>query len=122
LARNRPTDANLEARLEVGSAYDTGLPDESVDVKFCIALIHHLDIARLVKEMLRVLATDGVVILQAPVRFSRTYSFLRSLLPAHEDTSEFEQPLTREELGALTEGFEVREPRYFRLPFVPLVS
>ena len=122
LARKRLSDANLEARIEVGSAYDTGLPDESVDVIFCIALIHHLDIARVVKEMLRVLARDGVVILQEPVRFSRTYSFLRSLLPAHEDISQFEHPLTREELGALTEGFEVREPRYFRLPFVPLVS
>jgi hypothetical protein len=64
----------------------------------------------------------AVVILEEPVRFSRAYSFLRSLLPADEDISEFEHPSTREELGALTEGFEVREPRYFRLPFVPLVS
>jgi hypothetical protein len=72
--------------------------------------------------LLRVLAKDGVVILQEPVRFSRTYCFLRNLLPAHEDISEFEHPLTREELGALTEVFEVREPRYFRLPSVPLVS
>jgi SAM-dependent methyltransferase len=103
LARKRLSDANLEARLEVGSAYDTGLPDESVDVIFCIALIHHLDIARVVREMLRVLAPDGVVILQEPVRFSRTYSFLRSLLPAHEEISKFEHPLSREELGTLTE-------------------
>ena len=34
LARKRLRDANLEAWLEVGSAYDTGLPDESVDVNF----------------------------------------------------------------------------------------
>ena len=121
LAGKRLSDASLEARLKVGSVYDTGLPDESVDVIFCIALIHHLDIARVAKEMFRILAQDGVVILQEPVRFSRGYAFLRSLLPAHEDISEFEHPLTREELDALTERFEVREPRYFRLPLVPLV-
>jgi SAM-dependent methyltransferase len=121
LARKRLNDAGLEARLEVGSAYDTGLPDESVDVVFCIALIHHLDIARVVDEMARILSPGGVVILQEPVRFSRTYAFLRGLLPAHEDISEFEHPLTREELRTVTERFKVRALRYFRLPFIPLV-
>jgi ubiquinone/menaquinone biosynthesis C-methylase UbiE len=121
LARKRLNDAGLEARLEVGSAYDTGLPDESVDVVFCIALIHHLDIARVVTEMRRILVPGGAVILQEPVRFSRVYSFLRGLLPAHEDISEFEHPLTREELRIVTDSFKLQERRYFRLPFVPLV-
>ncbi|MGB7601047.1 MAG: methyltransferase domain-containing protein [Candidatus Sulfotelmatobacter sp.] len=121
LARKRLNDANLEARLEVGSAYDTGLPDESVDVIFCIALIHHLDIARVVDEMARILVNGGVVILREPIRFSRTYAFLRGLLPAHEDISDFEHPLTREELRVVTERFKVLEQRYFRLPFMPLV-
>ena len=121
LARKRLNDANLEARLEVGSAYDTGLPEESVDIIFCIALIHHLDIARVVEEMSRILVKDGVVILQEPIRFSRTYAFLRGLLPAHDDISEFEHPLTREELRTVTERFKVLERRCFRLPFMPLV-
>jgi SAM-dependent methyltransferase len=121
LARKRLNDANLEARLEVGSAYDTGLPEESVDVIFCIALIHHLDIARVVEEMSRILVKGGVVILQEPIRFSRTYAFLRGLLPAHEDISEFEHPLTREELRTVTQRFKVLERRCFRLPFMPLV-
>jgi SAM-dependent methyltransferase len=121
LARKRLNNAKKEARMEVGSAYDTGLPDQSVDVIFCIALIHHLDIARVVEEMARILAKDGVVILQEPIRFSRTYAFLRGLLPAHEDISEFEHPLTREELSIVTNRFRVREQRYFRLPFLPLV-
>jgi SAM-dependent methyltransferase len=121
LARERLNDAGLEARLEVGSAYDTGLPGESVDVIFCIALIHHLDIARVMEEMARILVKGGIVILQEPIRFSRTYAFLRGLLPAHEDISEFEHPLTREELRIVTERFKVLQQRYFRLPFMPLV-
>ena len=39
IAQKRLNDANLEASLTVGSAYETGLPDESVDAIFCIALI-----------------------------------------------------------------------------------
>lgn len=32
LAQKRMDDAQLESTLQAGSAYDTGLPDESVDV------------------------------------------------------------------------------------------
>ena len=69
IAQKRSSDANLEASVMVGSAYETGLPDESVDVIFCMALIHHLDIKLVRDEMLRVLRKGGAVILREPVRF-----------------------------------------------------
>jgi SAM-dependent methyltransferase len=116
------SDAKVEASLMVGSAYETGLPDESVDAIFCMALIHHLDIKLVRDEMWRVLRKGGVIILREPIRFSKGYAWLRSLLPAHEDISEFEHPLTREELATMTQPFRVQGTRYFRLPFVPLVT
>jgi SAM-dependent methyltransferase len=122
LARLRLQKAGLEADLRVGSAYDTGFENESIDIVFCIALIHHLEIARVRDEMHRILTKRGVVILKEPVRFSRTYAFLRGLLPAHEDISEFEHPLTREELATMTAPFDVQALRYFRLPWIPLVA
>jgi SAM-dependent methyltransferase len=122
IAQKRLADANLEATVMVGSAYETGLPDESVDTIFCMALIHHLDIKLVRDEMWRILRKNGVVILKEPVRFSKAYAWLRSLLPASEDISEYEHPLTREELATMIEPFKVEGTRYFRLPFVPLVS
>jgi len=122
LAQKRLDRTGLGADLRVGSAYDTGLQTGSVDIVFCIALVHHLDIGRVRDEMWRVLAKDGFVVLKEPVRFSETYARLRGLLPAQENVSEFEHPLTREELAAMTECFEVQGTRYFRLPFLPLVS
>jgi len=122
LAQQRLRDTGLEATLRVGSAYDTGLESGRVDIIFCIALVHHLDIKRVRDEMLRVLPRGGVVILKEPIRFSKTYAFLRGLLPAQENLSRFEHPMTREEIAAVTEGFEVQEARYFRLPWVPLVA
>jgi SAM-dependent methyltransferase len=122
LARQRLQNAHREATLKIGSAYDTGLDPGSVDAIFCIALVHHLDIGRVRDEMLRILTKNGVVVLKEPIRLSKTYGFLRSLLPARENISEFEHPLTREELATITEHFEAQETRYFRLPWLPLVA
>jgi len=122
LARQRLALARVEATVQVGSAYETGLPDASVDVIFCVALVHHLDIERVRGEMQRVLAKDGEIILQEPIRFSRSYFRLRNLLPSRENVSEYEHPLTRTEFSAINESFKADGTRYFRLPFVPLLS
>jgi ubiquinone/menaquinone biosynthesis C-methylase UbiE len=120
LARRRLDSTGLKATLQVGSAYETGLRDGSVDVIFCMSLIHHLDIPKVRNEMLRVLAPAGYIVLKEPIRFSKSYTAVRSLLPAHDDISDFEHPLTREELATMTEPFTVEGLRHFRLPIVPL--
>jgi ubiquinone/menaquinone biosynthesis C-methylase UbiE len=122
IAQKRLSDANLEASITVGDAYNTGLRSESIDVVFCAALIHHLDIKLARDEMYRVLRKGGAVILKEPVRFSRFYSRLCRLLPAREDVSEYEHPLSQDELATMMQAFHVEGARYFRLPFVPLVS
>lgn len=93
-----------------------------MDVIFCMSLIHHLDIQKVRKEMLRILRPGGIVLVKEPIRFSRAYGFLRSFLPAHEDVSDGEHPLTEIELQDLQEGFESDGVRFFRLPFVPLLQ
>jgi ubiquinone/menaquinone biosynthesis C-methylase UbiE len=122
VAEKRLSKANVQALLTVGDAYNTGLPDESVDVVFCIALIHHLDLRLAREEVLRILRKGGVVILKEPVRFSNLYNRVRKWLPEQDDVSEYEHPLTREEFSFFTQPFKMEETRFFRLPFVPLVS
>jgi SAM-dependent methyltransferase len=122
LARQRLDKAGLDATVTVGTAYETGLPEESVDVIFSIALIHHLDIPSLSREMRRILKKTGRVIIQEPIRFSKGYDRLRKMLPAHEDISEHEHPLSREELAAVCEPFKPEGLRYFRLPLIPLLE
>jgi SAM-dependent methyltransferase len=112
----------LNATVRVGSAYQTDLPDSSVDVIFCMSLIHHLDIPRVREEMRRILRPGGFIALKEPIRFSQTYSRFRSLLPAHEDISEEEHPLTEDEFRIFQEGFHTDGLRFFRLPFVPLAQ
>jgi SAM-dependent methyltransferase len=122
IAKRRLNDAQLSATVRVGSAYETGLPDGSVDIIFCMSLIHHLNIPRVKKEMQRVLRPGGFIVLKEPIRFSKVYAFLRSLLPAHEDISEYEHPLTQDELQTFQDGFVVDGLRLFRLPIVPVAQ
>jgi SAM-dependent methyltransferase len=121
IAKRRLADANLTAKARACSAYDTGLPDESVDVIFCMSLVHHLEIAMVREEMRRVLRPGGYIVVKEPIRFSQGYERVRSLLPAHEHISEYEHPLTRKEFATLQEGFVAEGQRFFRLPFVPLI-
>lgn len=120
LAAKRIKAAGMNATLKVGSAYETGLRDGSIEIIFCMALIHHLDIVRVRNEMLRVLSPTGYIVLKEPIRFSKLSAAICHFLPAHGDISEFEHPLTRRELATMMEPFRVDGLRYFRLPFVPV--
>lgn len=126
LARERQRltfgESELGSLLVEGSAEHTTLPDKSVDVIFCVACVHHLQIGEVQKEMLRILKPGGFVILKEPVRFSKSYAWLRKFFPEQADCSEFEHPLTEEELNVLCWPFRMEELRYFRLPFVGLAA
>jgi len=121
LARKRLNAHNLTAQYAVRSGYQTGLPSGSVDIIFAIAIFHHLDLAAAKKELCRVLKPSGVIIIQEPVRDSKWVSALLKIIPyRREEISEFERPLTRTQLDELSEGFECKSIRRFRLPFVSL--
>lgn len=123
LARRRLSSYGLAAEVREGSAYATELPDASVDVVFCMALLHHLDLPRARQEIHRILRPGGLFILREPIRFSRTMNSLRRLFPAPKaDISDYEHPLTPVELSLVTQGFTLLAQRNFRLPFVPLAA
>jgi len=122
IARERLRRYGLDAELQVGSAYETRLPDESVDVVFCMSVLHHLQVDRINKEVRRILKRDGLFIIKEPVRFSRTMEHLRKLFPPKDDVSEFEHPLGVNQLNALAEGFQLIASRSFRTPAVPLLN
>lgn len=121
IAQRRLQKYGLDADLRVGSAYDTGLPAQSVDVIFCIALLHHLEMARAKKELLRILKPNGLLIVQEPIRLSWSMKQLRRLFPKGEDVSEGEYPLNSQQLHELTDGLELLASRNFRTPLLPVL-
>lgn len=106
-----------------GSAHEIPLPDESVDVVFGIAILHHLDLALSSREVYRVLKPGGRAIFQEPVRNSRFIKTIRRLIPYRSpDVSPYERPLTDGELQGYAQGFSSYRAKAFLLPTTNLVD
>jgi ubiquinone/menaquinone biosynthesis C-methylase UbiE len=121
LAKRRLAVSGREggATFIAGSAHDMPFPDNSIDVVFGIAILHHLDLDLVSKEVRRVLKPGGRAIFQEPVRNSPVLRFVRSLIPYHApDISPYERPLTDEELERFATGFTKWSVRPFLLPHV----
>ncbi len=109
------------AQFIVGSAHDLPFPDGSIDVVFGIAILHHLDLQLVAREVHRVLRPGGRAIFQEPVRNSKVIRFVRSLIPYRApDTSPFERPLTDQEISAFSKRFASARVRPFLLPHVQI--
>jgi 2-polyprenyl-3-methyl-5-hydroxy-6-metoxy-1,4-benzoquinol methylase len=112
-----------EVRFFVSSAHDIALADESVDVVFGMAILHHLELPLVAREVRRVLRKGGRAIFQEPVRNSRFIKFVRNLIPYQSpDVSPFERPLTDEELKNFAEGFSGYRSKAFTLPHINLAQ
>jgi SAM-dependent methyltransferase len=109
------------ATFIAGSAHDMPFPDQSIDVVFGIAILHHLDLDLVSREVRRVLKPGGRAIFQEPVRNSAVIRFLRSLIPYRApDISPYERPLTDAELQRFATGFSSASVRAFGLPHVQI--
>jgi 2-polyprenyl-3-methyl-5-hydroxy-6-metoxy-1,4-benzoquinol methylase len=123
IAKKRAAANDLIIDYRVASAYETCLPDQSVDVAFAHAILHHLDLEKARHEMLCVLRRDGTLVVHEPVRDSKLYAQRLRMIPYHrDDVSEYEAPLKREQLDAFCAGLSCEAARRFRLPFVALAK
>jgi SAM-dependent methyltransferase len=94
-----------------------------VDVVFGIAILHHLDLRRVVAETHRILAPGGRGIFQEPVRNSKVIRAVRAMIPYRApDVSPFERPLTDGELRQFAASFRALRTRAFTLPHVSVAT
>jgi SAM-dependent methyltransferase len=108
-----------DVRFVVASGHELPLPDNSVDVVFGIAILHHLDMRLASKQVWRVLKPGGRAIFQEPMRTSKLLQFARKLIPYQQpDVSPFERPLNEQDISILTSEFASYAGRDFQLPHV----
>ncbi len=112
-----------DVQFVVSSGSQLPLRDESVDVVFGIAILHHLDLNLAALEVSRVLKPGGRAIFQEPVRNSRFLGFVRNLIPyRQEDISPFEHPLKNTELDTIGSHFRDYRRKYFKLPHLKAIQ
>lgn len=121
--RLRTHGINSGVDVIVGSAHDLPLPDNSIDVVFGIAILHHLDMKLASAEVRRVLKDGGLAIFQEPVRNSTLMKLARKLIPYRSpDVSPFERPLTDKELVDFASDCSSYKSRHFILPTTTLLN
>lgn len=125
IARKRLEANSIDEKVNfvVGSAHEIPFSDESVDIVFGMAILHHLDLKLVSPEIKRILRKGGHAIFREPVRNSKAIKFIRGLIPYQEpDISPLERPLTDNELKEFAEGFSSYHSRAFWLPYVNLAK
>ena len=112
-----------EATFIAASAHDLPFPDDSIDVVFGMAILHHLELDLVSREVRRVLKPGGRAIFKEPVRNSAIIRFVRGLIPYRApDISPYERPLTDAEIQRFAQGFSSCTVRAFALPHVQVGS
>jgi ubiquinone/menaquinone biosynthesis C-methylase UbiE len=113
----------LRAGFVAASAHDLPLEDGSFDLVFGIAILHHLDLKLVSKEVHRVLKPGGRAIFQEPVRNSRLIELGRRIFPNRsEEISPYEHPLTSAQVVEFAAPFRKVSDRAFTLPHVRLAK
>ncbi|HKS07965.1 MAG TPA: class I SAM-dependent methyltransferase [Pyrinomonadaceae bacterium] len=110
-----------DVELLIGSAHGLPLSDESVDVIFGMAILHHLELELASREVCRVLKKGGRAIFEEPTRNSKLVAKLRKLFPQRAEVSPFERPLTTKEMKEFAEPC-CYEAKTFQLVFSSLAS
>jgi SAM-dependent methyltransferase len=106
-----------EADMVIASAHDLPFEDTSFDAVLGLAVLHHLDLSIVAREVARVLKAGGRAVFKEPVRNSRALEVLRRLIPHRApDVSPFERPLRDDEIEAFCGSFRKGRSRLFALP------
>lgn len=119
VTRKRLGAHGLEADAEflLATGHGMPIPDDSVDVVFGAAILHHLDLAEASSEVRRVLRPGGAAIFIEPVRDSNIFRLFRRIFPNRgEDISPFEYPLTHAQLEGFRKDFLEGPRRRFQFP------
>lgn len=116
-------EANGCGRVELllASAHSLPLKDESVDVVFGMAILHHLDLELASLNVRRVLKNGGRAIFKEPMRNSKLLGKVRQLFPTRPDVSPFERPLTDQEIKGFGTPY-ISRVRTFQLPSTSLAE
>jgi SAM-dependent methyltransferase len=105
IGRTQAAKLGMACDFRTMDAHRLEFEDGSFDVVFGYAILHHLDFARAVSEIHRVLRTGGKIVFVEPLRHNPLAHVVRWFTPHVRTPDEF--PLGRPELRLLARNFEI---------------
>lgn len=80
--------ADFETEFHLMDANELKFSDESFDVVFGGAILHHLDVEKILYHMHRVLKPEGFIVFLEPLNMNPLYKFYRKLNPQERTPDE----------------------------------
>lgn len=105
--------------VEVGDAHKLNVKDHSVDFIYGRAILHHLDIPKMAKEIDRALTPNGQALFIEPLGHNPFINLFRKLTPGRRTPGE--KPITMSDLDLLGEKFNVSYKSFYFLAILALV-
>src|SRR5690606_14474846 len=120
----RELSANIPAAQKLGihidfrlmDAHKLEFPDQTFDLVYGLAILHHLNFEQAVREIWRVLKPGGRILFLEPLRLNPVAQIVRLLTPKARTVDE--RPLGLDELKIVKRYFHV-EHHYSELTHVP---
>ena len=105
IGRAQAAKLGFSCDFEQMDAHDLKFADGSLDIVFGVAILHHLEFARALREIHRVLRDGGRIVFVEPLRHNPVARVVRWLTPAARTPDEL--PLGRPELRLIARNFVV---------------
>lgn len=96
----------VKPRFTIADAHHLCFADESFDVVFGKAILHHLDYAIALSEIRRVLRPNGVMVFMEPLNFNPVMRLVRHLTPDLRTPDE--APIAAEHIELFTNRFNLK--------------
>lgn len=114
VARKRAAERGLDSMtFSVMDAEAMDFPDESFDAVVGSAILHHLDLEKSSREIMRVLRPGGKAVFLEPLGHNPALNLFRRLTPSMR--TDDEHPLTMKELGYLGRSMGEAHYTYFHM-------
>jgi SAM-dependent methyltransferase len=103
IGRAQAAKLGFACEFAVMDAHDLEFADGSLDLVFGVAILHHLEFARALREIHRVLRNGGKIVFVEPLRHNPVARLVRWLTPGARTPDEL--PLGRPELRLIDRNF-----------------
>ena len=99
----------------VSDILESPLPENRFDIVLCFAVLHHVDIKKVLPLLWASLKPGGMAVLVEPLGLSPFLRKVRKLIPVSTDASPGERPLNRDELNFILQSFGNTRVTYYEL-------
>lgn len=113
ISQEKAAKLGVSAEFHVMNCEAMSFPDNSFDVIFGNAILHHLDLAKTFSEMRRVLRPGGVILFKEPLGHNPLINLYRLLTPSLR--TEDEHPFMYPDIAFMEKSFDSLRKDFFHL-------